>query len=107
VIALAILVAIPASQIPSWDFRWDPRACCCDKAGPCPCPDHELPHEEGSASMRACGSGGNYFTTAQAPELGLPPVALASILSIEAASPMPHTDTPHAPPDRERPRGPS
>lgn len=104
---LAILVAIPVSQLPSWDFRWDPRACCCDKLGPCPCPDHELPHEEGHASMRACGSGGNYLTSVHAVELGLPPPALISIASLELAAPSTLPDDPHASPELERPRGPS
>jgi hypothetical protein len=102
-----ILVAIQVSQVPTYDFAWDPRACCCDKAGPCPCPDHELPHDEGNASVRACGSGGNYFTTPATPELGLPPASPAAPAHDAEPRPSIAHDTPHAPPDRERPRGPS
>lgn len=106
-LALAIFLALPAAQLPSWDFRWDADACCCGKAGPCPCPDHDLPHQEDTTSLRACGSGGNYVTSTPAPVLGLPPSTIAIAPRLEPATIVATVTAPHAAPPVERPRGPS
>lgn len=102
-----IVLALPAGQIPAWNFAWDARACCCEKAGPCPCPDHELPDHEMNESFRACGSGGNFTAQVHPPELGFPPAAIAIALVAEPTSAHPPLARPHLPPDIDRPRGPS
>lgn len=106
-VAVLIMLAVMAGQLPGDRFAYDPRTCCCDQAGPCPCKDHELPDHEEDPVARSCGSGGNYLQGVAAPTLALPPLPPVFVAHATPIAPVGSATTPHPVPDIDRPRGPS
>lgn len=99
-----LIVAVAAAPLPRPVAA---ETCCCPRPADCTCPDHH-PGKGAPTSLRRCSQ-----PVEQAASVPAPP-ALAATPAILLARPLPITTViavalpaPHAPPDLERPAGPS
>ncbi len=103
VVALIVALAVPVSQLRTIAVV---QTCCCPDPAKCHCPDHQPDHSK-LQSIRACHK--DVQITAPAPAPVAPPAVVAIELApIRFVGVVEHAlQSPHIPPDVDRPDGPS
>jgi hypothetical protein len=103
-VALVVTVASPIVRIVHASAR---VTCCCPDPTTCHCPDHQKGQGDGQDRMKACHGTSDPLTGSVFPDVATPArVALATWAPPAPPVRFPQS-SPHAPPDIERPRGPS
>ncbi len=103
-VALVVTVASPIVRLVHASAR---ITCCCPDPTTCRCPDHDKGHPDGQDRMKACHGTTEPLTVSVFPDV-VPPALVALRAGAPEARPVRFAHaSPHAPPDLERPRGPS
>lgn len=103
-VALLVTAASPIVRLVQASAR---VTCCCPDPTTCHCPDHQKSERDGQDRMKACRGTTDPLTGSVFVDV-VAPGRLALVVEPPPVVPVrvPLT-SPHAPPDRERPRGPS
>jgi hypothetical protein len=100
--AMLLLLALPSAQLSVSGIVYL-DTCCCGDIGPCPCPEHNGPHDDDSPTMRSCGNSGSVISSPGLPSFDLPQVATIAIAVRRAPPLVARLAQPHPAPDAEPP----